>query len=69
MGVYAPFRIECMQPDSVSRETLHPERYRAFDGTRRTVRVDPLSLALYDLLQLRIAGLARQMARVHGRRG
>jgi predicted DNA-binding transcriptional regulator YafY len=23
-------------------------RYRAFDGTRRTVRVEPLSLALYD---------------------
>src|SRR5437588_427656 len=34
--------------DALQRRRALRLRYHAFDGTRRTVRVEPLSLAVYD---------------------
>ncbi len=44
--------------DALQRRRALRIRYRAFDGSRRTVRVEPLSLALYDH-QLYVIGRPR----------
>jgi hypothetical protein len=68
--------------DALQRRRGLQIRYRGFDGSRRSVRIEPLSLALYDhqlyvigrprggppALRRRIARLAQQMARAHRER-